>query len=280
MRLRVVVRGPLEAMVDIVYPTRGASDEFLDLDRADFALRELTGLWIADNLEVREGDRVLAYPQIVEVRASLPYDASFSSYEQAFGHVTGPRLTNSVDFVWNQGLLDALLEYTIESDQARFSLPSKLSTLALKTTTTLSFLPPDGSTHAFEFTGNPGLIHLDPTWIQAVARFSRTGFFETLGGADYWLFLFVLAIPLSAFSALVPIAASFIAAATRSSSISLSSPIKLASMLTRRTSCLHVITTFTKPAPDWPSTSIVASSSCARLRLSCIAWACFISPAS
>jgi hypothetical protein len=209
-RLRVLVRGPLEAMVDLVYPTRGLSGEFLDLDRADFVLRELTGLWMADKLAVYEGDRQLAYPQIVEVRASLPYDASFGSYDQALAHVTGPRLTNSVDFVWNQGLLDALLEYPIESDQALYSIRSKLSTLALKTTTTLRFVPPDGSAHPFEFTGDPGLIHLDPTWAQVVGRFASTGFLEVLGGADYWLFLFVLAIPLGRLRGLVPIAASFI----------------------------------------------------------------------
>src|SRR5436190_3395429 len=70
------------------------------------------------------------------------------------------------------------------------------------------------------------------------------------------------------------------AAATRSSSMSLSSPSRLGSMATRLTSCLQVMVTFTRPAPDWPSTSIVASSSCAFFRFSCIAWACFISPAS
>src|SRR6266705_7192979 len=44
--------------------------------------------------------------------------------------------------------------------------------------------------------------------------------------------------------------ASLIAAATRSSSISLSSPSKLGSMLTRFTSRLQVIVTLTMPAPD------------------------------
>src|SRR5450432_544682 len=70
------------------------------------------------------------------------------------------------------------------------------------------------------------------------------------------------------------------AAATRSSSMSLSSPSRLGSMAMRLTSCLQVIVTLTRPAPDWPSTSIVASSSCAFFRLSCIACACFIKPAS
>src|SRR5207253_7956166 len=62
--------------------------------------------------------------------------------------------------------------------------------------------------------------------------------------------------------------------------VSLSSPSRLGSMVTRLTSCLQVMTTFTRPAPDSPLTSMVASSSCAFFRLSCICWACFIRPAS
>ena len=210
-RLRLLVRVPLETMVDLTYPTRGTS-ELLDLDRADRVLRELAALWIANNVDAYEGQRQLPYPQIVDVRASLAFDGSFASYEQALAHVTGPRLTNSVDFVWNQGLLDVLLEYPIESDRSRFSIHSKLSTLAVRTTTSLfGFLgPADGRpSAAFEFIGDPGLIVLEPTWDEAAARFIRTGFLEILHGADYWLFLFVLVIPLRRWRALVPVAISF-----------------------------------------------------------------------
>src|SRR5258706_13782945 len=70
------------------------------------------------------------------------------------------------------------------------------------------------------------------------------------------------------------------AAATRSSSMSLSSASRLGSMVTRLTSCLQVMVTLTRPAPDSPVTSMLASSSCAFLRLSCMACACFMRPAS
>src|SRR5882762_6531452 len=73
--------------------------------------------------------------------------------------------------------------------------------------------------------------------------------------------------------------ASLIAAATRSSSMSLSSASKDGSILTRLTSCLQVIVTLTMPAPDCPSTSTEASSSWSLRMLSCICWACFIKPA-
>src|SRR5690606_5160665 len=66
------------------------------------------------------------------------------------------------------------------------------------------------------------------------------------------------------------------AAATRSSSMSLSSPTRLGSISTRRTSYLQVIRTLTMPPPAWPSTSVDASSSCAFCMLACISCACRI----
>jgi hypothetical protein len=206
-RLRFIVRVPLEAMVDLSYPTRGSSD-LLDLDRADAVLRELAALWISNNIQAYEDGRPLPRPEVVEVRASLAFDGSFASYDQALRHVTGPRLTNSVDFVWNQGLLDVLLESPIESAGSRFSVRSTLSHLALRTTTTLRSLAP-GGTRTFEFMGDPGLIVLDPAREQTATRFARLGFFEILGGADYWLFLFVLGMPLGGWRALVPVAMAF-----------------------------------------------------------------------
>ena len=41
-------------------------------------------------------------------------------------------------------------------------------------------------------------------------------------------------------------------------------------MVTRLTSCRPVISTLTRPAPDWPSTSIAAIASCAFFMFSCI----------
>jgi hypothetical protein len=208
-QLRLLVRVPLQTMVDLEYPTRGTSQDFVDLERAERVLNDAAALWLVNNLDAYENNGLLPKPRIVEVRASLAFDGSFASYEQAVAHVRGPRLTNSVDFIWNQGLLDVLLEYPIQTDRSQFSIHSNLSSLALSTTTSLRFLPPDGSTHTFEFTGDPDLIRLDPSWYQAAARFLKTGFHRILYGPDYWLFLLVLASPLRQWRALVAVATAF-----------------------------------------------------------------------
>src|SRR5262249_44446956 len=111
-RLRLLVRAPLAAMRDLDYPTRAPG--LLDITRADAALRGAARLWLADNIAVYEGRERLPYPTTVEVRASYAGDRSFASYDEALAHVTGPRLPPDVEFVWNQGLLDALFEFPIQ----------------------------------------------------------------------------------------------------------------------------------------------------------------------
>src|SRR5262249_58538518 len=69
-RLHVLVRVPLQAMRDVSYPTRGPG--YLDVAKADGALREAAMLWIADVVEVYEDDRLLGEPQIAAVRVSRP----------------------------------------------------------------------------------------------------------------------------------------------------------------------------------------------------------------
>ena len=75
--------------------------------------------------------------------------------------------------------------------------------------TVLRFLPPGGAVRAFEFTGDPGLVRLDPRWHQAALRFIELGFFHILDGTDHLLFLFCLVIPFRRFRALIPVVTSF-----------------------------------------------------------------------
>jgi len=73
----------------------------------------------------------------------------------------------------------------------------------------LRLLPPGGAIRAFEFTGDPGLVLLDPRWHQAAWRFVKLGFMHILDGTDHLLFLFCLVIPFRRFRALIPIVTAF-----------------------------------------------------------------------
>ena len=209
-RLRLLVRVPLAAMRDMDYPRRGGGNSgLLDLARADASLRDAATLWVADDIELYEDDVRLAYPTVTGVRASLPSDRSFASYDEALAHVTGPPLPETTEFFWSQGLLDVLFEYPIKSDRSRFSIRPRLARLGIRTLTVVRFMPPDGTVRAFEFYGDPGFVRLDPRWHQAAWRFVTLGFFHILDGTDHLLFLFCLVIPFRRFRPLVAVVTAF-----------------------------------------------------------------------
>lgn len=206
-RLRLLVRAPLGACRDVDFPKRGPG--YLDLERADASLRDAATLWIANAVQLYEGDRRLPNPRVVETRVSLESDQSFASYEEALARVTGAKLPIETDIYWNQAMLDALVEYPIQSDAAEFSIQPGFARLGLRVITVLRFLPPGGVARAYEFTGDPGLVRLDPRWSQAALRFVEAGFFHILDGVDHLLFLFCLVIPFRRFRSLVLVVTAF-----------------------------------------------------------------------
>jgi hypothetical protein len=206
-RLRILVRAPLKAMRDMEFPKRGPG--YLDLARVDPLLPDATTLWIANFIDLYEGDRKLPSPRVAATLVSLESDKSFASYDEALGHVTGAKLPADMDVYWNQVMLDALLEYPIQSDQSKFSIHPGLARLGLRVVTVLRFSPPGTTVRAFEFAGDPGLVRLDPRWHQAALRFVGLGFLHILEGTDHLLFLFCLVIPFRRFRTLVPIVTSF-----------------------------------------------------------------------
>jgi hypothetical protein len=206
-RLRLSVRVPLKAMRDIVFPERGPG--YLDLPQVDPLLPGQAMLWLGNFIDVYEGDTRLPRPEVAATHLSLESDRSFTSYEQALAQITGPKLTNATNVVWNQVLFDILFEYPISSDQSKFSIHPGLARLGVRVVTVLRFLPPGGAIRAFEFTGDPGLVRLDPRWYQAAGRFVEGGFFHILDGTDHLLFLFCLVIPFRRLRSLIPIVTSF-----------------------------------------------------------------------
>jgi hypothetical protein len=205
--LHYLVRVPMKAMRDIEFPKRGPG--FLDMARVDEYLHDAAEQWISNFTEIDENDTRLPKPRIVDARVSVESDRSFASYEQAAAHVKGPRLPDNIDLYWDQAMLDVLMDYPIQSDRSRFSIHPEYERLGLHVVTVLRFLPPNGAVRPFEFTEDPGLLRLDPSWLQASLRFVQLGFWHILGGIDHLLFLFCLVIPFRRFRALITIVTSF-----------------------------------------------------------------------
>ena len=76
-----------------------------------------------------EGTPEAGRSRVAAVRASIPADRSFEAYDQALAHITAPPRPDETDVFVAQGLLDAILEYPIESDRSDFSSPSGLQHL-------------------------------------------------------------------------------------------------------------------------------------------------------
>jgi hypothetical protein len=206
-RLEVLIRVPLAAMNDAEFPTRDQS--FLDVARADDALRAATKVYLIDNISIHENDLPLPPPRIVHARVSLPSDRSFASYETARAHVAGPRLADNLDLIWSQQLLDVLLEYPIRSDTSEFAIRLRVDRFGRNVSTALRLLSPGGPVRAFELHGDPGLVRLDPRWHQAALGFTVSGFWHILEGVDHLLFLCCLVIPFRRLRPLVVIVTAF-----------------------------------------------------------------------
>ncbi len=205
--LDLIVRVPLSAMRDIDFPETAGG--FLDIGKLAPKLPDAVTVWISESMRIFEGDRILDRPRIIATQISLPSDRSFTSFEGARQHVTGPLLSNSANVFWNQVQLDVLLRYAIRSDHSPFSIRPGFERLAARVVTSLRFLPPGGAVRAYEFTDDPGRVALDPRWHQAAFRFIREGFFHILDGTDHLLFLLCLVIPFRRFRPLLGVVTAF-----------------------------------------------------------------------
>ena len=205
--LRLLVRVPLFAMQDVRFPQVGPG--YLNIAEADSELQDAAILWIANELQLFEDDVQLTGQELVAVRASIPSDQSFATYDRALAHLLGPPLPDDTEIFWQQAMLDALFEYPIRSDGSNFSMNPTLARLGLRTVTVLRFVLPGDTVRAFEYRGNPGLVRLDPRWHQAAFRFVNLGFEHILDGIDHLLFLACLVIPFRRIRPLVAIVTSF-----------------------------------------------------------------------
>jgi hypothetical protein len=207
-RLRLLVRAPLASMNDISWPTSGV---FLNLADPEMktALSDGARDWIAGRIELYEDDMRLGDPRLAAARVSLPSDISFDSYDGALRSLLGPALPGDTEVVKSQAMVDALFEYAIRSDRSRFSIDPHYRLLGLRALTVLRFVTPDGAERALEFHDDPGLVRLDPRWLQAVRLFVVEGIRHILSGTDHLLFLFCLVIPFRRFRHLLVVVTAF-----------------------------------------------------------------------
>ncbi len=206
-RLRMLVRVPVSSLRDYDFPVRDPG--YLEIAEAEGLLREAAGLWVAEYVKMFENGIALDRPTVSAVRVAIPGDRAFRSYETALANARAAPLPNNIGLPIQQAMLDVLLEWGIDSEESEFSIESGLAHLGIRTVTVLRFLPPGGAERAFQFTGHPGLVRLDPRWHQAAFRFVALGFEHILDGIDHLLFLFCLIVPIRRFWTLVPIVTSF-----------------------------------------------------------------------
>jgi hypothetical protein len=217
-RLTVLVRAPLQTIAEIQFPVRGPG--YLDLDGLDIALDEAVRVYFRDSLRLFVDGADLGAPSTTIARVALPSDTSFVSYETALARLSSAPLTNATELFWNQASLDVMLEYAMplpagSSDESHgIALISDVHRLASQTFTVLRYLPPNGPERVYNYVGDPGLVHLDPGWWNAVSRFVGLGFVHILDGMDHLLFLLALIIPMRSIRALILIVTSFTIAHT------------------------------------------------------------------
>lgn len=205
--IRALVRVPLISMRDYNWVVREPG--YLVIPSAEEMGREAAVQWIANFVQMYEGGVSLGYPSVVASRIAIPGDRAFMSYESALAGVLSEPLPESIDLPLQQAMFDVLLEWPIGSETSDFSIDARWAQLGLRTVTVLRFLPAGGAERAFEYTGDEGVVRLDPRWHQAALRFVILGYQHILDGIDHLLFLFCLIVPIRRFWTLVPIVTSF-----------------------------------------------------------------------
>lgn len=206
-QLTVLLRVPMEALSEVVFPLRGPG--YLRISESEDAQEDAARVYITESMHFYEDGVELTEKELVTTRVSLPSNRTFIDYETAMENIMSPPLDDSVNLFWRQGVLDILVTYPIQSESSQFSVSPELGTLSEETTTVLRFLVPTGAERVFNYVGNPGLVELDPSWYQAALRFIEMGFLHILEGIDHLLFLFCLVIPLRSIRSLIPVITSF-----------------------------------------------------------------------
>ena len=205
--LHFLVRVPLDAMRDIVIPTRGPG--YLDLENIGEVAHDAATIWILNEVSIEENSVLLGNGTIVATQISLPSDRSFQSFDTALAHIRGEPLPADTELVREQAVLDVYIRYAIASESSEFAIHPNFRRLGQETTTVIRFHPPGKGVRVLEFRDDPGMVRLDPRWHQAFFRFVSLGFMHILDGVDHLLFVICLLIPFRRIRPLVALVTSF-----------------------------------------------------------------------
>ena len=205
--LRMLVRVPLASLRDYNFATREPG--YLEISESENMVLEAADVWVGDYVSMLENGMPLERADLVAVRVAIPGDRAFLNWDRAYANVLSAPLADGIELPPQQAMVDVLLEWPITSESSDFSIASGLNHLGLRTVTVLRFLPAGGAERAFQYSGDPGVVRLDPRWHQAAWRFVVFGFEHILDGIDHILFLLCLVIPVRGLMALIPIVTSF-----------------------------------------------------------------------
>ena len=119
-----------------------------------------------------------------------------------------PSLNNTL-IHYRQALLDVLITYPIESASSKFSADINFGGLGINTTTIMTFVSTDDVSRLYQFKGSPGLVELDPSWLNAFFRFVSSGVEHIFMGIDHLLFILCLILPCRRIRSLIIVITAF-----------------------------------------------------------------------
>ena len=205
-KINLLIRVPLEAMRDINFPTTGPG--YLELEKMPELTMDAAEIWLGNFIDVYEEKNKIKEWQIEKTRISLPSDRSFGQYNTAYNSMFSPSLNNTL-IHYRQALLDVLITYPIESVSSKFSADINFGGLGINTTTIMTFVSTDDVSRLYQFKGSPGLVELDPSWLNAFFRFVSSGVEHIFMGIDHLLFILCLILPCRRIRSLIIVITAF-----------------------------------------------------------------------
>ena len=203
----LLIRVPLEAMRDMNFPTFGPG--YLDLEKTDQLILDAAEIWLGNFVDVYEDKKKIQDWKVAKARVALPSNRSFNDYNTAYANIFSAPINNSELIYFDQVLLDVLITYPIKAENANFSIDLNFGGLGLSTTTLMNFISSENESRVYEFRGSPGLVELDPSWLNAFLRFVISGIEHIFQGIDHLLFVLCLILPCRKFRSLIILITSF-----------------------------------------------------------------------